>query len=156
LRFSALLNRFRPPSDADLHSVTLYRATAHDVSARLRSICQAWDGLRQIEPDYTRLANTAAVNRWTTMRQAHQLERLTVPRALTTLHRDLSAALDDAARAWQLLANGYRSYKSEAVCDGQALLVDAAAAVEGISQALEARLAAAPPASARSRTPARP
>jgi hypothetical protein len=29
-----------------------------------------------------------------------------------------------AARACQLLANGYRFHKSQAVCDGQAMLLD--------------------------------
>jgi len=45
-----------------------------------------------------------------------------VPRQRTRIagHADR----DRNARACQLLANGYRFHKSEAVCDGQALLVE--------------------------------
>ena len=137
----ALLKRIGSPRRADPHLVGVYRARVLAAAEQLRRACEAWDGLRQIEPDNARLANTAAVNRWELVRLLHQLERLHVPSMVSKLHDDLSEALTDAARAWQLLANGYRSHKSEAVCDGQALLVEAAAAVQVISQELETRSA---------------
>ena len=40
------------------------------------------------------------------------------------MHRDVHNAMLGCARACQLLANGYRFHKSEAVCDGQALMVE--------------------------------
>ena len=58
------------------------------------------------------------------MRLAQEVEALDPPRSLAGVHRDVQNAVINAARACQLLANGYRFHKSEAVCDGQALLVD--------------------------------
>jgi hypothetical protein len=135
----ALLKRIRAPHRAEGHALGAYRVHVLDLARRVGDVCEAWDGLRQFEPDNARLANMAAVNRWELLRLLRQLQRRRAPRMVRSLHRDLSDALSDAARAWQLLANGYRFYKSEAVCDGQALLVDAAAAVQGISQELQAR-----------------
>ena len=135
----ALLKRIGSPKRADAHVLGAYRVRVLDAAEHVRRACEAWDGVRQIEPDNARLANRAAVNRWELVRLLRQLERLHVPSVVTRLHDDLNDALSDAARAWQLLANGYRSHKSEAVCDGQALLVEAAAAVQGITQELETR-----------------
>ena len=135
----ALLKRIGSSRRADAHVLGAYRVRVLHAAEQVRRACEAWDGLRQIEPDNARLANTAAVNRWELVRLLRQLERLHVPGMLVRLHADLSDALGDAARAWQLLANGYRSHKSEAVCDGQALLVEAAAAVQVISRELETR-----------------
>ena len=59
-----------------------------------------------------------------TGRAAQEVEALDPPRSLAGVHRDVQNAVISAARACQLLANGYRFHKSEAVCDGQALLVD--------------------------------
>ena len=134
-----LLKRIGSPRRAETHVLGAYRLRVLDAAEHVRRACEAWDGLRQIEPDNARLANTAAVNRWELMRLLRQLERLHVPSMVSKLHKELSAALHDAARAWQLLATGYRSHKSEAVCDGQALLVEAAAAVQIISRELETR-----------------
>ena len=83
-----------------------------------------WGDLREIEPDNARLANAAAVNRWELMRMARDADELDPPRSLSSLHRDVQNAIVGCARACQLLANGYRFHKSEAVCDGQALLVE--------------------------------
>jgi hypothetical protein len=44
-----------------------------------------------------------------------------------------------SARACQLLANGYRFHKSEAICDGQALLVEAVQDLEGLVRVAESR-----------------
>ena len=135
---SALFNRLRSARQDDPPSLRAYRAQVEEIVARVGATCEAWAGLRQIEPDNTRLANTAAVNRWELLRLAERIQRLRAPRTAAGLHRDLSAGLVDAARAWQLLANGYRSHKSEAVCDGQALLVESAASVERVNQQLAA------------------
>jgi hypothetical protein len=136
---TSLLKRIGSPRRADAHVLGAYRVRVLDAAEHVRRACEAWDGLRQVEPDNARLANMAAVNRWELVRLLRQLERLHVPEMVSRLHTELSDALGDAARAWQLLANGYRSHKSEAVCDGQALLVEAAAAVQVISQQLETR-----------------
>ncbi len=138
-----LLKRIGSSRHADAHVLGAYRVRVLEAAERLSRACDAWDGLRQIEPDNARLANMAAVNRWELVRLLRQLERLHVPSVVGKLHAELAAALHDAARAWQMLANGYRSHKSEAVCDGQALLVEAAAAVQVISHELETRWAAA-------------
>jgi hypothetical protein len=134
---TVLLRRFRSPNDDDLRSARVYRAHVQEVIGRVRATCESWAGLREVEPDNARLANTAAVNRWELLRLADEIERLRAPRLVGGLHRELAAALADAARACQLLATGYRSHKSEAVCDGQALLVESAAAVEHVEQALQ-------------------
>lgn len=91
---------------------------------RLRAMFDDWTALREIESDNARLANAAAVNRWELMRVAHDVEQIDPPRSLSSVHRDVHNAVVGCARACQLLANGYRVHKSEAVCDGQALLVE--------------------------------
>jgi len=91
---------------------------------RVRAIFDDWGTLREVEPDNARLANAAAVNRWELMRMARDAEQLEPPRSLSSVHRDVQNAMVGCARACQLLANGYRFHKSEAVCDGQALLVE--------------------------------
>ncbi len=90
----------------------------------MREIFDGWVAQREIEPDYARLANTAAVNRWELMRLRKRAERLHAPRGLQRAHEDLLTAVTASARACQLLANGYRFHKSEAICDGQALFVE--------------------------------
>ena len=140
---ASLLKRIGSSRRADAHVLGAYRVRVVAAAEQVRRACETWDGLRQIEPDNARLANTAAVNRWELVRLLRQLERLHVPGMLRQLHTQLADALGDAARAWQLLANGYRSHKSEAVCDGQALLVEAAAAVQIIRHELETRWDAA-------------
>jgi hypothetical protein len=91
---------------------------------RLGAIFDEWGVLREVEPDNARLANAAAVYRWELMRMARDADQLAPPRSLSNVHRDVQNAVVGCARACQLLANGYRFHKSEAVCDGQALLVE--------------------------------
>jgi hypothetical protein len=95
--------------------------------------------MREVETDYARLANASAVNRWELMRLAKQAERVRVPRALSDLRRDVALVLVDCARACQLLANGYRFHKSEAICDGQALFVDAVQELDNLLRQAEGR-----------------
>jgi len=44
-----------------------------------------------------------------------------------------------SARACQLLANGYRGHKSDAVCDGQALLLESVADINALVDQLQIR-----------------
>jgi hypothetical protein len=61
------------------------------------------------------------------------------PRALSDVHRDVVNAVTGCARAFQLLANGYRFHKSEALCDGQALLLEAVKDLEDLGRVAENR-----------------
>jgi hypothetical protein len=117
----------------------LYRAHAQQAASRVRGIFDDWLALREVEPDYSHLANAAAVNRWGLMRLARDTERLDPPRSLGGAHRDLHNALIGSARACQLLANGYRFHKSEAICDGQALLVETVAEISELVAQLQMR-----------------
>ena len=106
---------------------------------RLRAIFDEWIALREVEPDYARLANAAAVNRWELMRMARDAHQLEPPRSLANVHRDVQNAVVGCARACQLLANGYRFHKSEAVCDGQALLVETVADIADLLAQIQTR-----------------
>jgi hypothetical protein len=73
------------------------------------------------------------------MRMVKEAEQQQPPRSLSGTHRDIQNALVGAARACQLLANGYRFHKSEAVCDGQALLVETVTDISELVAQLEMR-----------------
>jgi hypothetical protein len=124
LAIATFLQLLRPQSLEDQHAIRVYQGHVQTIATQVRQVFDSWVALREIEPDYARLANTAAVNRWELMRLAKQTERLQAPRPLTGAHRHILAAVSSSARACQLLANGYRFHKSEAICDGQALLVE--------------------------------
>lgn len=124
MALATFLQLLRPRSLQDQRAQRMYSAHARQIATRLRAIFDDWVAMRELEPDNGRLANTAAVNRWELMRLAREVEGLDPPRSLIGMHRDVQNAVINAARACQLLANGYRFHKSEAVCDGQALLVD--------------------------------
>jgi hypothetical protein len=106
---------------------------------RLQAIFNEWGALREVEPDYARLANAAAVNRWELMRMARDANELEPPRSLSNVHRDVHNAVVGCARACQLLANGYRFHKSEAVCDGQALLVETVSDIAELLSQIQTR-----------------
>jgi len=106
---------------------------------RMRATLQDWVALREIEPDYTRLANAAAVNRWELMRMAREAESLEAPRSLASVHREVQNTVIGSARACQLLANGYRFHKSEAVCDGQALLLETVSDIDDLLTQIQMR-----------------
>jgi hypothetical protein len=129
----------RPQTLEDQRALRVYRGHVEAISTRVRDVYDGWNVAREIEPDYSRLANTAAVNRWELMRLAKQAERLHAPRMLGGTHRDLLAAVIAAARACQLLANGYRFHKSDAICDGQAMLVETKQAIEDIVLHVDSR-----------------
>ncbi len=124
MAIATFLQLLRPQNLEDQRAIRVYRAHVQGISNQIHQVFDAWVALREIEPDYARLANTAAVNRWELMRLAKQTERLQPPRIVGGTHRHILAAVTSSARACQLLANGYRFHKSEAICDGQALLVE--------------------------------
>ena len=105
----------------------------------MQSIFDDWLSLREIESDNGELANAAAVSRWELMRLARTAEGLDAPRSWAGIHKDVHNAVLGSARACQLLANGYRGHKSEAVCDGQALLLDSVADINALVDQLQMR-----------------
>jgi len=122
LALGSILQLLRPQTLQEQRAQRAYRTEVQQIAGRMRSTFDDWVRMREIEPDNMRLANAAAVNRWELMRLASEAESLEPPRKLGNIHRGVQEAVIGAARACQLLANGYRFYKSEAVCDGQALL----------------------------------
>jgi hypothetical protein len=124
LALATFLQLFRPQALDRDHTARVYRAHVDAVCQRVREIFDGWVTQREVEPDYARLANAAAVNRWELMRLKKRADRLHPPRTLNRAHDDLLTAVTASARACQLLANGYRFHKSEAICDGQALFVE--------------------------------
>jgi hypothetical protein len=115
----------------------VYRIEAQQFVSRVQAIFDDWLRLREIESDNGALANAAAVSRWELMRMARALEHLSPPRSLGGVHRAVQSALLTSARACQLLANGYRGHKAEVVCDGQALLLDMVAEINGLRGRLQ-------------------
>src|SRR5262245_8199486 len=122
--FRTFFNKLRPASAEDLEALSRYRECAGGFVTRAQTIRDDWVALREVEPEFERLANSAAVNRWEILRLCRQMEDLDPPRGANGVHRDLYTTMGDSARACQLLANGYRFHKSEAVCDGQYKLVE--------------------------------
>ena len=124
MAIATFLQLLRPRTIEDQHAQRVYRGHVVEAVGQIRQTFNNWVALRQIEPDYARLANTAAVNRWELMRLVERIDRLQPPRALNSAHRAMLTTVTASARACQLLAVGYRFHKSEAICDGQALLLE--------------------------------
>jgi hypothetical protein len=139
LALATFLQLFRPQTLAEQHARRAYRSQVDTIAARVRAIFDEWVALREIEPDYARLANVAAVNRWELLKLHSQAERLSAPRMLGSVHRDVLGTITASARACQLLANGYRFHKSEAICDGQAMLVDTLHDLDRLALQVDAR-----------------
>ena len=139
MALATFLQILRPQTIQEQRAQRSYRADIQQLAGRLRSILDEWIVLRELESDYTRLANASAVNRWELMRLAQEAEHLDPPRSLANVHRDVQNAVVGSARACQLLANGYRFHKSEAVCDGQAMLVDAVKDIDDVVAQLQMR-----------------
>ncbi|MBV9325189.1 MAG: hypothetical protein JO352_15525 [Chloroflexi bacterium] len=137
MALATFLQRLRSPSPQEQHAQHLYRTEAQQFVTRVQTIFDEWLSLREIESDNGALANAAAVSRWELMRMARSLEHLSPPRSLSGVHRAVQSALLTSARACQLLANGYRGHKAEVVCDGQALLLDMVAEINGLRGRLQ-------------------
>ena len=140
MALATFLQLLRPTTIQDQRTLRIYRLEAEDVAGRVQEIFDGWLALREHESNNFELANAAAVKRWELMRLVKSTEHLSPPRPLNGIHRDLHNALVGAARACQLLANGYRGHKSEAVCDGQALLVEAVADLSELIDQLKMRV----------------
>jgi hypothetical protein len=136
---ATFLQLLRPHSITEQRDQRAYRTQVEHVAGRLRSVFDDWLSLREIESDYAELANAAAVNRWELMRLARDVDELDPPRSLTSVHRDVQNAVVGSARAYQLLANGYRFHKSEVLCDGQAMLVETVADISDLIAQLQMR-----------------
>ena len=133
------LQLLRPTTLEEQRAQRAYRADLEAIVEKVQVIFNSWLQLREDESDNFELANAAAVNRWELMRLATSTEHLSPPRSLSGIQRDLQNAVEGAARACQLLANGYRGHKSEAVCDGQALLVETVADLNALVDHLKMR-----------------
>jgi hypothetical protein len=136
---ATFLQLLRPTSLHEQRAQRAYRAEVQQIASRMQTIFNDWLSLREIESDNGELANAAAVSRWELMRLARNAEMLEAPRSWTGIHRDVHNAVLGSARACQLLANGYRVHKSEAVCDGQALLLDSVAEINALLDQLQMR-----------------
>jgi hypothetical protein len=136
---AAFLRIRRPRSFPEQPAERAYAARIQHVGNRLRTMFDEWLELREVESDYAELANAAAVNRWELLRLARDFQAQDPPRSLAGEHRQVQGALIDAARACQLLANGYRFHKSDAICDGQALLLEMVANLSELAAQLETR-----------------
>jgi hypothetical protein len=136
---ATFLQLLRPQTLQDQRALRVYRSEVQQVAERMRAAFDGWIHLREVEPDHARLANAAAVSRWELMRLAQQIEQLDPPRSLSNIQRDVHNAVVGCARACQLLANGYRFHKSEAVCDGQALLIETVKDISDLVEQLQMR-----------------
>lgn len=139
MALATFLQLLRPQTLQEQRTQRVYGAQVQQIATRMRTAFDSWVHVREIEPDYARLANAAAVARWELMRLAKETEDLDPPRALIKLHRDVHNAVLGCARGCQLLANGYRFHKSEAVCDGQALLIETVQSINDLVEQLRLR-----------------
>ncbi len=139
MALSTFLQLRRATSIEDQRAQRIYQTEAEDVANRVHELFDAWLQQREYHQDNFELANAAAVNRWELMRLVKLVECLNPPRSANTIHRDLQNAVAGAARACQLLANGYRSHKSHALCDGQALLIETVATMNELVDRLKMR-----------------
>jgi hypothetical protein len=135
--FGSLLQRFRPlPPDQAL-ALERYRQQSAHVIEELRRLSDDWLNLVQYESEAARLANVAAVHRWTLARTSERHREQLPPRLAAQVHRSIQQVLVDTTRAFQLLANGHRSHNLDAICDGQSLLTDSVGAIDAVSQRLD-------------------
>lgn len=140
MALATFLQLLRPHSLEERRAQRLYEVAVRRVAAQMRKVLDDWLALREMVADYNQLANASAVNRWELMRLAREADELNPPRSIVSLHRDIYNAVVGGARACQLLANGYRSHKSEAVCDGQALLLETVTEINELVAQLQMRL----------------
>jgi hypothetical protein len=136
---ASFLQLLRPQTLQEQRAQRAFNSDVQQVASALRRVFDEWGAMREIEPDNARLANAAAVNRWELMRLAGNVEALEPPRSLVHAQRDVHNAVIGAARACQLLANGYRFHNSDAVCDGQALLVETVQDMSSLVAQLQTR-----------------
>jgi hypothetical protein len=138
MSLSAFIQRLRPDTTEEVLALVEYQRHASTVVERVRAMGDEWQARTQLESDSERLGNAAAVNRWELARLIERQQQEPAPRLATTAARHLRIALHELTRSFHLLANGHRSHKSDAVCDGQALLVQALADLDDAHKELTA------------------
>ena len=94
MALATFLQLLRPQTLQEQRAIRGYRAQVQQMADRLQAIFDEWGALREVEPDYARLANAAAVNRWELMRMARDANELEPPRSLANVHRDVQNAVD--------------------------------------------------------------
>jgi hypothetical protein len=135
--FGSILQRIRPLTPDQALALERYRQQSARVIDEVRRLSDDWLNLVQYESEAERLANVAAVHRWTLARTSARHRQELPPRLAAQIHRAIQQALVDTTRAFQLLANGHRSHTLDAICDGQSLLTDSVAAIEAARQRLD-------------------
>ncbi len=138
--FGSLIRRIRPLPAAEAEALVTYRDAVAPLVERVVGIRDEWLEAAGGQPVDEQIANTASVRRWELARLASQLAEVAPTVVAASAHQQLRQAVEDAARGCQLLATGARSHKSEAICDGQVLLVKAAESVERVLLEIDARL----------------
>ncbi len=139
MALGSILQLLRSHAPEEQCAQLAYRSEVEQIASRMQAAFDDWVRMREIEPDNMRLANAAAVSRWGLMRLANDADLLVAPRKLANVQRQVHETVVAAARAYQLLANGYRFYKSEAVCDGQALLIEMIQNISALAAQLQMR-----------------
>jgi len=122
---AGLARRFRGGASPD-HAEQTYRRQVRAYLLRALAAYDRWLGVSRDLGAPDQLANAASVHRWEYLSWHEQLAGVTPPAALERLHLQVLYGLHDAARASQRLALGYRATTYASVCEGQALLSDAA------------------------------
>jgi hypothetical protein len=113
-----------------------YVQVALELLARCEELHQGW--LEQVDEQRRneRLANATAVYYWYLRSLRERLGTLDAPPSLGAWHEALSAAFDAAARATQLMSQGYRFHNVRRICDGGLLLEEARGQAVGVRDAL--------------------
>jgi len=113
-----------------------YVLVALELLARCDELHQGW--LEQVDEQrrHERLANAAAVYHWYLSTLRERLGSVEAPPSLGAWHEALTAALDSAARATQLMSHGYRFHNVRRICDGGLLLEEALGQAVAVRDAL--------------------
>ena len=139
--FASLIRRLRPLPRAEVEALAAYRDRIAPVALQVSEVRDRWLEMVAQHPVDDQLANSASVHRWELSRLAADMEGIEPPPVAASVHHQVRRAVGDAARGCQLLATGSRFHKSEAICDGQVLLVDAAESLQKLLADLDGRLA---------------
>ena len=138
--FPSPLRRRRPLPSDEAAALASYRERVAAIAQRVGVVRDEWLETVGQDPVDAQVANVASVHRWELSRLASEADALVAPVVAANVHQQVRRALSDAARGCQLLATGSRFHKSEAICDGQVLLVGAAETLERMLADLDARL----------------
>jgi hypothetical protein len=151
--FARLFRSFRRPNEREMEAARPYRAALLPALARLQEISKTWVDFSILEDDTERLGNSAAVYRWELARLSNYVSELAAPDQASHVAKEASFVLENATRGCQLLATGHRFHKSETVCEGQTLLVEAADAVDKLTREIDRLAGFETPAPAAEKNP---